>query len=76
LIVNDESYDIEIGIYDKVSKKFLATAVNSKIDMQVGGIDKLDFATLSWEVPVEMVGKEVLIVFRAVNFTNDGKLDE
>ena len=42
LIVNGESYDLEIGIYDKESKKFVATAINSKIEIE--GQDKLDFA--------------------------------
>jgi hypothetical protein len=73
LEVNDNSFDLELGIYDPTNKKFIATSVNAVIDFEghkIKGIDgKLDFSVLQWEVKPEMVGKEVKIMFRALNFT-------
>jgi hypothetical protein len=37
--------------------------------MPYKGLEKLDYTSLSWEVPEEMVGEKFIVMFRSVNFT-------
>jgi hypothetical protein len=50
-----------------MTKKFIATASNTY--MPYKGLEKLDYTSLSWEVPEEMVGEKLIVMFRSVNFT-------
>jgi len=69
---NDESFDIEIGLYDPQTDTFLASAMNHKLDVRdpkslKGG--KLNYAWMHYYIDNQFIGKHLYLTFRAVNFT-------
>lgn len=65
-------FDVEVGIYDPATQRFLASGMNRHLILPSGSQVKLEYATLSFEVSNEHLHKPLYVFFRALNFTDDG----
>lgn len=77
-MLNQEGFDLELGIYDRESREFLATSNNRYLDLKNKDRSfdgKLDFAVLQFHVSQELVNKTLQLMFRAVNFTGQDEDD-
>jgi hypothetical protein len=71
LRINDEIFDLEIGLYDITKEKFVATGMNHHLGLELPGVSgKLEYASLTYNIPYDSVNKSFIIMFRALNFTN------
>lgn len=71
LMMNDEVFDIEIGLYDVSKERFVATSMNQHLPLEIGGVSgKLEYASLTYNIPYDSVNKPFILMFRALNFTN------
>jgi hypothetical protein len=69
MVVNDESFDLEMAIVDKKTKKFLATSTNHHVYFGDDIDGKMEYGYLVYEVPKEYLNHTLQIMFRAVNFS-------
>jgi len=67
----EATFDLEIGIYNPESKKFLDSGMNRKMTLPGHRAIKLEYAEISFEVTEDQVGKPLFVFFRALNFTDD-----
>jgi hypothetical protein len=67
----DGAFDIEVGLYDPESEKFVASAMNRHLELPRGNRLKMEYASLSFEVKEEHLYKPLYVFFRALNFTED-----
>ena len=70
IAVNDESFDLEIALYDLERDKFVASSMNQFFDFENKQIKgKVDYSSLQVPITQELVNKTMYLMFRAVNFT-------
>ncbi|CDW81429.1 laminin subunit alpha-like [Stylonychia lemnae] len=72
LTYSNENFDIEIGLYDPATDKFLASTMNHKLEFRENKNyrnGKLDYSWLHYQFESQHIGKLFYVTFRAVNFS-------
>lgn len=64
-------FDVEVGIYDPKSQRFLASGMNRHLILPAGTETKLEYAAVTFEVSQEHLQQPLYVFFRALNFTDD-----
>lgn len=52
----ETSFDLEVGIYDPVTKMFVKSSMNRHLELPGGQPAKLEYAAVSFEVKQDHVG--------------------
>ena len=68
---DEPSYDIEIGIYDAQSRKFVAQGMNAHYRLPNKKTLKLEQASVSYEITQQHIDEPMYIFVRALNFTDE-----
>ena len=63
-------FDIELGLYEPASRRFLAQSMNRHLTTPQGTKVKLENAALSLTIESQYIGKPLYVFFRALNFTD------
>ena len=70
MVVNDEVFDIEVGLYDINKDSFLKSSMNQILLVEDTSFDgKLEYTLLQYQIPYEYVNQTLYLMFRAVNYS-------
>jgi len=67
----DTAFDIEIGIYDPLKKKFIKSSMNRHLLLSGGRPAKLEYAHLTLDIDHGYAERPLFVFFRALNFSDE-----